>query len=120
MVGSHAICCICRVNRTLLRRAHIISDKEHLPTELQHLNVVLRDNSSSSIESGGSGAVVVFLDHSSACARTLTAGEPFFTFLRAKSPHCYSLGARGVLAHLLFVGPFLGCWTNKWSILAQH
>ena len=32
------------VNRTLLRRAHIISYKEHLPTELQHLNVVLRDN----------------------------------------------------------------------------
>ena len=32
------------VNRILLRRAHIISDKEHLPTELQHLNVVLRDN----------------------------------------------------------------------------
>ena len=34
----------------------------------------------SSIESGGSGAVVVFLDHSSACARTLTAGEPFLLF----------------------------------------
>ena len=32
------------VNRTLLRRAHIISDKEHLPSELKHLNVVLRDN----------------------------------------------------------------------------
>ena len=32
------------VNRTLLRRAHTISDKEHLPSELKHLNAVLRDN----------------------------------------------------------------------------
>ncbi|XP_038066508.1 uncharacterized protein LOC119736566 [Patiria miniata] len=32
------------VNRTLLRRAHIISDDEHLQSELKHLNKVLRDN----------------------------------------------------------------------------
>ena len=32
------------VNRTLHRRAHTISDKEHLPSELKHLNAVLRDN----------------------------------------------------------------------------
>ncbi|XP_071789668.1 uncharacterized protein, partial [Asterias amurensis] len=32
------------VNRTLLQRAHIICDKEHLPNELEHLNPVLQAN----------------------------------------------------------------------------
>ena len=32
------------VNRTLLRRAHIICDKEHLPNELKHLGKVLKEN----------------------------------------------------------------------------
>ena len=32
------------VNRTLLQRAHIICDKEHLPNELEHLNTVLKEN----------------------------------------------------------------------------
>ncbi|XP_071788394.1 uncharacterized protein [Asterias amurensis] len=32
------------VNRTLLQRAHIICDKEHLPNELEHLNTVLKAN----------------------------------------------------------------------------
>ena len=91
----------------------------------------------SSIDNGGSGALVVFLDHfwttvvhapelssiDNGGSGPLGPGA-FFTLLRALSPLLQPIfilwGARGVLAHLLFFGLFWGGWTICWSILAQQ